>query len=416
MFSITFLLLTITLRLGNAARSVGAPQTETTIYVDAAAGDDANKGLTEETAVKTLRRAMNLAASKTKIVVKNGTYTNNNYGSGDSNGAVMNIKSKTDILITNKQGHSPLVKFDGSGGIVMSNVSRIEITGLDIEGPNADITLEQAQADRLIKSKKFTGRGIVAWSGNNINIHHNKVHHCPHSGIRVDKGDYIAIEDNEVHSNTWWGSSAESAIVIAEATNIDDYEGGKIFLQRNIVYNNRNFIPFYNVGTESEGHGRPDYGTEAQTYIIDGSGVYVTRNKDTYHHGRMWLKYNKAFNNGINGLVVHKTDRALVIGNSLWDNGQVPRSAPESRQPYAGLTLNNAVGVKVEDNYVKTERKDDYAYIAVSGSKLTSGSGNNKNCKVSSQAGTGYGLVHSEFQSLVSTASWTDCKNAQSLA
>ena len=153
---------------------------------------------------------------------------------------------------------------------------------------------------------------------------------------------------------------------------------GKIFLQRNIVYNNRNFIPFYNVGTESEGHGRPDYGTEAQTYIIDGSGVYVTRNKDTYHHGRMWLKYNKAFNNGINGLVVHKTDRALVIGNSLWDNGQVPRSAPESRQPYAGLTLNNAVGVKVEDNYVKTERKDDYAYIAVSGSKLTSGSGNNK--------------------------------------
>ena len=46
----------------------------------------------------------------------------------------------------------------------------------------------------------------------------------------------------------------------------------KIFLQRNVVYNNRNFIPFYNVGTESEGHGRPDYGTENQTYIIDGSG------------------------------------------------------------------------------------------------------------------------------------------------
>ena len=68
---------------------------------------------------------MNLAASKTKIVVKKGTYTNNNYGSGDSNGAVMNIKSKTDILITNKQGHSPLVKFDGSGGIVMSNVKII---------------------------------------------------------------------------------------------------------------------------------------------------------------------------------------------------------------------------------------------------------------------------------------------------
>ena len=39
------------------------------------------------------------------------------------------------------------------------------------------------------------------------------------------QGDYIAIEDNLVHSNTWWGSSAESAIVIAEATHIDQEEG-----------------------------------------------------------------------------------------------------------------------------------------------------------------------------------------------
>ena len=49
----------------------------------------------------------------------------------------------------------------------------------------------------------------------------------------------------------------------------------------------------------------------------------LTRNTDTYKHGRMWLKDNKAYNNGINGLVVHKTDRAHVVGNIIWDNGQV---------------------------------------------------------------------------------------------
>ena len=100
----------------------------------------------------------------------------------------------------------------------------------------------------------------------------------------------------------------------------------KIFLQRNEVYDNRNFIPFYNAGGVNEDPARPDYGTEAQTYIIDGSGVYVTRNTDTYKHGRMWLKDNKAYNNGINGLVVHKTDRAHVVGNVIWDNGQVNNS------------------------------------------------------------------------------------------
>ena len=43
--------------------------------------------------------------------------------------------------------------------------------------------------------------------------------------------------------------------------------------------------------------------------IIDGSGVYVTRNEN-YEYGRFEMSYNRAYSNGINGLVVHKTDRA----------------------------------------------------------------------------------------------------------
>jgi len=394
---------------------IDPPSTDITIYVDAQNGDDNNDGLSEEAALKTLKNAGNTAKSRTKILIRNGVYNNKNYGSGVNNGAAMAIKDKTDILVTAYPGESPVLEFDGAAGITMHNVSRIEISGLEIIGPNNDITLEQAQADRLIKSKKFLGRGVVAWSGNHISIHDNKVHHCPHSGIRVDKGDYIAILDNEVHSNTWYGSSAESAIVIAEATNIDQNDGAKIFLLRNTVYDNQNFIPFYNAnGEESEGHGRPDYGTADQTYIIDGSGVYVTRNKDTYHHGRMLLNHNKAYRNGINGLVVHKTDRAQVVGNVIWDNGKVPKTKPESRQPYAGLTLNNAVGVAVRENFVKTELKEDYAYVAVSGSSIVGdNSGDNWNCKVAAQAGTGFGKIHNSFQSFVSTATWTQCVEAK---
>ena len=44
------------------------------------------------------------------------------------------------------------------------------------------------------------------------------------------------------------------------------------------------------------------------------------------------MSYNKAYNNGINGLVVHKTNRARVVGNVLWDNGKVSKNPPESRQ------------------------------------------------------------------------------------
>ena len=89
----------------------------------------------------------------------------------------------------------------------------------------------------------------------------------------------------------------------------------------------------------------------------------MTRNQDTYSHGWMWLYHNKAYNNGINGLVVHKTDRVHVVGNVIWDNGKVPKTATEHRQSYAGLTVNQAKTVKVSDNIVKTELKNDYAYV-----------------------------------------------------
>lgn len=136
----------------------------------------------------------------------------------------------------------------------------------------------------------------------------------------------------------------------------------------------------------------------------------MTRNSNKYLHGKFVLSYNKAYGNGINGLVVHKTDRAEVIGNVLWNNGQVSKDPPESRQPYAGLALNGSNDVKVSDNFVKTESNQDYAYVSVSGSGLTGS--NNKLCKVAPQAGTGFGKVDTEFENIVETDTWTNCKNA----
>ena len=53
------------------------------------------------------------------------------------------------------------------------------------------------------------------------------------------KGDYCAIENNEVYDNTWWSSNAESAIVLADSRNIDDLDITKMFLVGNKVYGNR---------------------------------------------------------------------------------------------------------------------------------------------------------------------------------
>ena len=72
--------------------TVSSPVTETILYVSSQAGADTSDGLSVPSALKTLRKAATKAGSKTLIYVMEGEYNNNNFGGGDNNGAVMNIK------------------------------------------------------------------------------------------------------------------------------------------------------------------------------------------------------------------------------------------------------------------------------------------------------------------------------------
>merc|ERR1719221_2411946 len=91
-------------------------------------------------------------------------------------------------------------------------------------------------------------------------------------------------------------------------------------------------VPACEAGT-SECPWQCRYGKLSQDYIIDGQGVYVTRNKDTYLHGRMELSGNVAYRNGINGVVFHRTNRGVVKDNVVFDNGVVPRDGyPEASE------------------------------------------------------------------------------------
>lgn len=145
-------------------------------------------------------------------------------------------------------------------------------------------------------------------------------------------------------------------------------------------------------------------------------GVYVTRNKDTYLHGQMELADNVAYGNGINGVVFHRTDRGVIRRNTVYDNGIVPRlEYPEgiaedwhvglgkSRQPYSGIVINNAAGVKLWSNAVSARYDDDYAFrIEADGepAPLAAG-GNNRACR---------GLIDSNLDGVVTEeADPTDC-------
>jgi parallel beta-helix repeat protein len=101
------------------------------------------------------------------------------------------------------------------------------------------------------------------------------------------------------------------------------------------------------------------YGNADSTYIIDGSGVYLTRNLQSYSHGKFLIANNVACGNGINGLVVHYTDRVILRNNTIVNNGTVPLSS--GRQKNSGLVINHSQDVEIVNNRLKVNVAGDWA-------------------------------------------------------
>lgn len=373
----------------------GSAVTGVSWYVKGGSGNDNTSngnGQSPSTPLNSLNYAIKTAWNPGDIIyVMEGTYRNGNYGkvqssggtSGYNNGPFLSI-DRTDVntsednwlIITNYPGHSPKIQFDGESGIVFRNgVSYVDISGLEIEGANQKITKAQAVANRTVKHKYYGGQGLAIWGGtgnsHHIKIHHMKVHDCGGSGIRVNDGDYIDISYNEVYNCNWYTWLGSSAIVIAQSKDFDNLDKIKMVLTHNLVHDNRNFVPFYCCEVSPTGG---DYGTINQNYIHDGSGVYITRNNPNtpwqsstdYLHGWFYFANNVTYNNGINGLVVHKTDRTIVTNNIAYLNGTVdPRPVSEGgdgRQDAGGITINASKNVFMYNNISQVRYSSDYNY------------------------------------------------------
>jgi len=370
------------------------------LYVSESIGSDSYSG-SQSSPFKTINKAISESNPGTTILVMDGLYENNNYGSGLNgtslnNTAVVNFnQSGTDgspITLKNLDGHFPKIQFDGAGGIKFSNgVSNIIVEGFEIEGPSASITYEQAIADRDYKilvsednddnttynNTYFSGKGIWGYGPhNNIIIRNNIVYNTPGSGIRFNDSDYIKIENNTVYNTTWWTSSASSAVVYAESISLEGDNGSdiKMIMRGNIVYNNWNRIPFYVTQLpDNNGNVGGNYGTASQNYILDGQGLYVTRS-DPGYAGTFLFENNICVNNGKNGINFDHSDSASAIyrNNTLYFNGvhniiQMQEHGELlhiGNNKVAGIKANGVLDVTVVNNIIVT-RDNEYSALAL---------------------------------------------------
>ena len=359
----------------------------------------------------------------------------------DKNGSVDRPIVIRNYVDDNGIHETPKILFDGKAGFQFGSgtegsnagddnldwiVTFLELAGFEIQGPNQEITYAEASSNRTnainlrtasssntsATRNMYHGRGIVVWGGYYVNIHNNTVYDCPNSGIRFNNSDYVRVSYNTVYNTTWWSYNGESGIVVAQSRNRDaDTSSTKIKMRitNNITYANINKIVYFNPSYDCQTSGsydpnKDDYACGGRNKIVDGSGCYITRNSydsddsggsnPNYnphgsYYGTFLFANNVSFGNGMNGVVVHKTDYANVYNNTVYKNGEVPSSNDSDwvsagnhtyessegsssdwktplgsgRQNYTGIVVHSSSNVNVYNNISFAKNSNDHAYV-----------------------------------------------------
>lgn len=325
------------------------------IHVSITGSDETGDG-SMENPYATITQAATVATPGDTVFIHEGVYHNQAYDNGDiwesSTLATIKCSGTEDayIVFTTYKDDDVLLEFDGSYGVVVQNNQYVKIENLTIKGIADKITEEEAveawgwykdengvihdlaeemdvditdpslwgekidkpATPNAEKPSYYNGRALVAISSQHIILSNNVIRDAPSSAIRVQKSDYVSVVDNKVYNNTFWSTLGVGAITVAEATNYSDEteDNIRIRLERNDVHNNANKLYSWNPNKDF-----------VKFVIDEGSGLFLTRNNDTYNYGYILIANNLSYNNGASGIVVHKTNRAIVEHNTVYYNG-----------------------------------------------------------------------------------------------
>ncbi|MEO1448383.1 MAG: right-handed parallel beta-helix repeat-containing protein, partial [Bacteroidota bacterium] len=283
----------------------------TTYYVSAN-GDNANDGLTPLSPFGTLQQAADLTNPGDTVYIMNGTYSNT-YTWEDLLYISRGGNAGSPITYTNYQDHTPKLSFNGWHGIkIEGGIGYIEISGLEVEGNNKNIILEDAlnqpggcndlnsSPDGFFNGNGIASDGRFAGPNHHITIRNCRIHDCAGVGISAIHTDYVLVENCEVYNNAWYSIYGTSGISLYQPWNFDSSNSIRNIIRNNLVYGNRMFVPWI----------------DAPCAITDGNGIIVDDGRNTQNGstngiylGYTLIENNIVYENGGRGIHVFESDR-----------------------------------------------------------------------------------------------------------
>jgi len=390
-------------------------------------GSDISGNGSTTTPFASLQKAADIVQAGDTIFVHHGDYYNKLYGNGDiwKNDNLMTITANGNenhyIVIMPFPGDHVTLHSDAKYNIQVKNASYIKIYGFELEGVATDITqymadnawgkykdsngnihdlateldidindpsirgtkISKSVQNNIKKPSYYNGHGLTCLKSHHIIFSNNEIHDFPGSGLRADKSDHVIIKNNKIYHNTYWTSAGVGALTIAASEvrpNGDSYSGVKIKIQKNYVHKNENRLISWAPSKNF-----------IHMVIDEGSGIFLTRNADTYSTGYFLISNNISTHNGASGLVIHKTDRVIAEFNTVYKNGTsndgqaggiglntVKKAQIRNNITYAlpdhwalGKNGGTLINVNISNNIIYNENGSEPVYHNISNSGFT---------------------------------------------
>jgi parallel beta-helix repeat protein len=316
------------------------------IWYVSPSGSDSNDGSSESKAFKTMQRGVDSLQPGHTVLVMNGTYSDPK----ETNNIVYFAKNGTAeawVALMAYPGHSPKLQVRNWTGIGVS-AAYVLIQGFTLEGNRDDITLDYALSERNNLNNPLTSGsciGVISKFDIGARAHHvvirgNTVSKCPGGGIYTYWADYVTVEDNVIYANAYYAPYANSGLSFYQNWNSDSSPNTKIFARRNLIYGNRNLVPFYYSNSDP-----------AKRVITDGNGIIVDDSRHTQgnaglgaYKGRVLIENNVVYENGGRGIHVYSSDRVDIRHNTTFKNSFQPET------PEGEITAIEAGDVQVFNN------------------------------------------------------------------
>ncbi|MFF0023049.1 right-handed parallel beta-helix repeat-containing protein [Streptomyces sp. NPDC005496] len=312
-------------------------------YYVSPSGSDSNSGTSAGSPFRTLQKAADLTRPGDTVLLMSGTFRETARGFDVVNITRSGSPGKP-ITYRAAPGQKPVINpVRGWNGINISGASYINVTGLEIKGNSASLSLADAERRSKPKEPDFNTNCLNASKNpktgaapHHLTITGNHVHHCPGAGISAIDADHVVIDRNRVHSNAWYTVYGASGISILRALDSDRGDGKqyKIRITGNVAYDNETKVKW----------------AECRCYS-DGNGIIIDTLKGkpsgtgTDYQGRVLVANNVTFDNGGSGIHSYKSQHVDIVNNTAYKNARSTRM-----ESYAGIYALDSRDVRILNN------------------------------------------------------------------